>query len=358
MNTTNPLSFLLLFFSRARERPRPANALPLFLLLLSLLLTSCGGTRESFLGDLELPSFGSDEDTDRQLELPPDLDAPMPTEDYYMSNSKVAAAMGSSVLPERLDMSLYREGDVVWLAVSVDPLSIWPNLRAFYESMGFTITEANPAHGYLQTNWRERVLQPAGNNAVIRVRDQFRLHLERAPNALTNIYIANRSSSYDQGGWRLNAPDRNAEWAMLQSLRDYLAALTEVRGVRRRTLETASAALDVLNVSGVPVLTIGQIYSRVWRRLNVALNRSGWEIVNSDRSRGIYYARRTNPIEENTGRLPTRRSPEQTVQLHLLAAKEQTLITAHQVKNGRPLTYEEAYDILRSVVNAYDVYDG
>lgn len=318
------------------------------------LLAACGGSGDSFLGDFELPAFGSDEETERQLELPPDLDAPVPTEDYRMPDRKAAAMVTSSVLPERLDMRLHREGDVVWLAVGADPLSLWTSLRSFYESRGFVIAEANPVHGYLQTNWRERRMQLTGS-AAIRVRDQFRLHIERSPKALTNIYVANRSGSYYNGEWRLNAPDRDAEWAMLQSLRDYLGSLSEGRA-RSRTLEAASVSLDVLDLDGVPVLSIGQTYSRVWRRLSVALNRAGWDVVGSDRSRGIYYARLADRSHQNADGASLRPGPE-AAQLHLLEAGGKTLITAHSAQKNRRLAYEEAYDVLRYVVNAYSVYD-
>ena len=143
---------------------------------------------------------------------------------------------------------------------------------------------------------------------------------------------------------------------MLQSLRDYLGSLSEVRQVRQKTLEAARVPLDVLDVQGVPVLSIGQIYSRVWRRLSVALNRAGWDVINSDRSRGIYHARSTDRIDENVVGMSARREPR-VVQLHLLAAGDKTFITAHGVKSSRTLAYEEAYDLLRHVVNAYSVYD-
>lgn len=333
-----------------------SKPLPCLLLLLGVLpLVGCGASSDSFLGDFELPVFGSDEDLERQLELPPDLDAPIPTEEYRISDLKTAALMNSSVLPERLNMRLYREGDVVWLAVGADPLSLWPKLRSFYESLGFEIVEANPAHGYLQTDWRERKLQ-VGAESLVRVRDQFRLHIERDPNALTHVYIANRSSSYYNGEWRLNVPDRTAEWTMLQSLSDYLATLSEVSQARRKTLETARAPLDVLEVQGVPVLSIGQIYSRVWRRLSVALNRAGWKILGNDRSRGIYYARPGHYDEESELGSPVY-GKSQLVQLHLLAAGDKTFITAHPAKNNRNFAYEEAYKLLRHLVNAYSVYD-
>ena len=325
-------------------------------LMPGLLLAGCGGSSDSFLGDFELPTFGSDEDLERQLELPPDLDAPLPTEDYNVSDTKVAAAMTSSVLPQRLNMRLYREGDVVWLAVAADPVSLWPNLRSFFEGYGFAIVEANPAHGYLQTDWRERTVQVA-SGASIRTRDQFRLHIERAPNALTSVYIANRSSSYFQNEWRLNNPDRNAEWLMLQSLRDYLASLIDAKNVRRQTLERATAALDVVNMNGVPVMSVGQAYSRVWRRLSVALSRAGWDIASRDRSRGIYHVRYpSQPLEESAVALPPRLR-SQTLQLRLLEAGDKTFITAHLARDNSALSYEEAYEVLRSAVNAYGVGD-
>ena len=79
--------------------------------------------------------------------------------------------------------------------------------------------------------------------------------------------------------------------------------------------------------------------------------------VNSDRSRGIYYVRHPDESFEGAALNLPRRLQSQTLQLRLLEAGDKTFITAHLAKNNSKLAYEEAYEVLRSAVNAYGVDD-
>ena len=65
---------------------------------------------------------------------------------------------------------------------------------------------------------------------------------------------------------------------------------------------TASGArMDTVN--GVPTLQIEEGFERAWRRVGVALDRTGFTVEDRDRSRGIYYVRYVDPNakEESKG---------------------------------------------------------
>ena len=47
--------------------------------------------------------------------------------------------------------------------------------------------------------------------------------------------------------------------------------------------------LDIKDIAGVPVLVVGDIFSRVWRRTGVALDRSGLVVEDHDRNKGVYF---------------------------------------------------------------------
>ena len=135
-----------------------------------LILAGCSSDGSSFMDDIEfsLPGLGEGiymgEDNE-SLDIPPDLtslDASRKLnvpggENISMSDM----AFDSYVLPERLDLRIQREGDVVWLAVDVDPLSLWPELQNFLRRGGFDIMVSDPVAGNIETSWRERRLEVA-----------------------------------------------------------------------------------------------------------------------------------------------------------------------------------------------------
>jgi outer membrane protein assembly factor BamC len=49
---------------------------------------------------------------------------------------------------------------------------------------------------------------------------------------------------------------------------------------------------------GVPKLVIDESFDRAWRRVGLALDRSGFTVVDRDRSTGVYYVRYADPDTE------------------------------------------------------------
>lgn len=316
-------------------------------LLAALLLAGCSIESDSLLDELEVPLLGDaggmDEDH-RMLEVPPDLDRPEAAGDYRVGKRRVFAARdaGLRVLPADLRPVVRREGGAAWLAVNAPPVAVWPHLLSFWQRRGFDIVEQSAERAYLETNWRERRLDARA--APARVRDQYLAHLERDADALTNVYIANRTAQQGGGGWRIGG-DRQAELGMLLGLQAHLLARLPGADapppVRARALR-----LDIVDTAGVPVLVVGQPFSVTWRRLAVALPRAGLNVGRGDRSRGIYRVRAAaGPEGAPAARLEA--------QFHLLPRGDDTLITAHPARGGR-FDYAAAHRLLQRVVGAYD----
>ena len=313
------------------------------------LMVACARNDSSFLGQLKLPGFGKSSEGD-VLEVPPNLVALEIQDDYVIPGSSMSmrsAAMNSLVLPERLDIRLYRKGNTAWLRVGLRPADAWEYVRAFLEGYGFSIVRQNPATGMLETNWLERVVNQPGN---ARIRDQFRVRLERDANALTNIYVINRRNQYRGGEWSLRFSDTETELDVLYDLRDYFVRLQANEQLDAKfDLEDLARTLDIANMAGVPVLTVEDVYGEVWRSLGVALERSGMEIHGSDRSRGIYVVRRNagSDAEDASER-------NALIEVHLLNQDARTLVTVHpRHSSDRPLPYATAHQLLKQVVWAY-----
>ena len=333
-----------------------------------LWLAGCSASNgeSSLLDRLDLPTFGSDifmGGDNAPLEVPPDLDAIDASDSLQIPGGKgrISAAMGaalnSRVLPERLDLRLRREGDLVWLAADVSPAALWPAIQEFLRRGGFDVVASNPTHGTIETAWRERRLQVAGEQGYARLRTRLRIRLEREPNAVTSLFLSSRDAGYVDGEWRILSPDVGFERRMLLRFRDYLAAGREVASPRMASLDDIKIALDINNVAGAAVLTVGQRYSKAWRRVGAAIGRAGIEIFGDDRSRGIYLVGYADVSADGRYSIDGVAGRAQPLQLHLLAKGDRTLVTVHPNVVGDDVPYALAHQILKRVLMAYEVRD-
>ena len=330
-------------------------------------LAGCAASDDgsSWLDQFDLPSFGSDVfmgGDNEPLEVPPDLDGIDTSDSLQVPggagriSAAEEAALDSRVLPQRLDLRLRRDGNMVWLAVDVSPVALWPHIQEFLRRGGFEIAENDPTHAYVETAWRERRLQVAGERDYARLRTRLRMRLEREPNAVTNLFLSARDAGYAHGEWRLLPPDIGFERRMLLRFRDYLAAGREVASPRMASLDDVKIALDVNDVAGVAVLTIGQRYRKAWRRVGAAIERTDLPLLGDDRSRGIYLVSYTGVVDGTRALdgVPARAKP---LELHLLAKGNRTLVTVHPNVAGDDVSYALAHRILKRVLMAYEVGD-
>ncbi len=340
-------------------------------------LTGCGDeplTIEELVGDaseaIETGWFGGEEEygasqSIEALKVPPDLSLPDTGQQLVIpglegiSAKQTGRGTLAAVLPEFVEMKVRREGTVRWLEVGMDPVSLWPHLRSFFEDQGFELVQEAPIAGILETDWREQrdeLRTVAGEQAdryYAAAREKYRLRVEREPNAFSNVFIAHRGMEVagvdaDQTViWRQASPNLDREAEMLMRLMEHLGT-SRMEGLATLEEEDAQQAvsLDLQYIGGVPVLMVGDDYSGVWRQIGVALERSGLPILDSDRDQGTFvirYRGRAAPTKEGL-----------RVEVHLLAREsDMTLVTAHRHKSEQPLSREVTRDVLRHVVAAY-----
>ena len=124
-----------------------------FLLAVALFLSSCSNKPLS-LDDLwqsaseawaDLPVLGGGDDnylksgSSKALQIPPDLTTPnhadaleIPDDEVSAKQVGYKASMQQVVLPEFLDMTIRRQGNVRWLEVDTDTLSLWEPMKGFW----------------------------------------------------------------------------------------------------------------------------------------------------------------------------------------------------------------------------------
>lgn len=260
------------------------------------------------------------------LEVPPDL-TQLAREGRFRPQGGVVSAStmgasptaatpsGQSVALNTLgNMRIERLGQHRWLVVPMTPEQLWPQLMEFWQSNGFSLAFENAAAGVMETNWAEnraklpqdfvrrtigRLLDNAYDTGV---RDAFRTRLERGPNG-TEIYILHRSvteefanSTKDRTLWKAAPNDPALEAEFLSRLMVRLGgqddAARQAQGAKPAETPAATAAPPTAPTIGTATsLDLDEPFDRAWRRVGMALDRTGFTVEDRDRTAGLYFVR-------------------------------------------------------------------
>ena len=265
------------------------------------------------------------------LEIPPDLTQLTRDSRYqqtqgsavsaaaYQAGTPVAAAatVQSVVVAQQAagEMRIERLGNERWLRTSLAPEQLWPQLQAFWKERGFVLSQDQPAAGVMETDWAEnraKLPQDFVRSTIGKVfdgaystgeLDKFRTRVERGSNG-TEVYITHRGMIEVYHGdrkestvWQPRAPDPQLEGELLSRLMLRLGATEEVAKTALVVLgsSTAQARARLLTDRPTATLQIDDGFDRAWRRVGVALDRSGFTVEDRDRSQGLYFVRYVDP---------------------------------------------------------------
>jgi outer membrane protein assembly factor BamC len=264
------------------------------------------------------------------LELPPDLTTPRYDDRYTVTTATGLAAQQaggrvreSTMLVTVPDARIARAGNERWLVVKATPEQAWGVTRQFWSENGFVLATEQPALGVMETDWAEnRAEIPA--DALRRTvgkfvdifyttykRDKFRSRIERgAETGTIEIYLSHRGmeqvptgkidgSSPAAFAWALMPPNPDLEAEMLTRLmvRFGTSEPQAVAAVAQSASQPERARVEKGN-DGVPRLVVDETFDRAWRRVGLALDRSGFTVVDRDRSNGLYFVRYSDPDAE------------------------------------------------------------
>ena len=281
---------------------------------------------------------GSDNLSRNTLEVPPDLTAPTQSNSYVVpgksvlaqgaSASAVAAATVAPVAttptataPDDQKAHLVQAGSQRWLVLQGDPEKLWPDIRQFWLDNGFLLTQDNPSIGIMETDWQEnranlpqdivtKLLRKFADGAISTgLLDKFRTRVERgATPGTTEIYLSHQgmqevykdNGSADQrtGGsstsesntqtiWTPRPEDPELEAQMLaMMLNRFGMPVDQAEQVVKTPIKLPDGAVLADNNTA---LAISDSFDRAWRRVGLALDRSGYQVFDRNRSKGTYY---------------------------------------------------------------------
>src|SRR6185312_3971011 len=138
-------------------------------------------------------------------------------------------------------------------------------------------------------------------------RDKFRTRIERGVEPGTvEIYISHRGSEQrpmktGSGGspedwtWPPSPPNPQLEAEFLERLMLAIGTPAEVatQAIAADGKAPEHARIDK-NSNGVQLI-VDDTFDRAWRRVGLALDRTGFTVVDRDRSKGLYFVRYSNP---------------------------------------------------------------
>lgn len=253
------------------------------------------------------------------LEIPPDL-TQLSRDTHYvapgasvtassMNKAPVAATAPHNNNAKEPSLRIEKAGSQRWLVVNQAPEKLWDGLRDFWRDNGFTLVQEQEKLGIMETEWAEnraKLPQDFIRATVGKVfdslystgeRDKFRTRIEANAQGGSDIYISHRgmievyrNEKKDGTIWQPRPSDVELEAEFLRRLMLKLGTAPEQAGQLLAQKSTMPAA-NMTNVNGQTTLSVHEGFDRAWRRVGLALDRSGFTVEDRDRNQGIYFVR-------------------------------------------------------------------
>jgi outer membrane protein assembly factor BamC len=277
------------------------------------------------------------------LEVPPDLTQLKRDSRYQVAGSNSAlASAASAASPSRAsndagtaanqagEARIVRTGTQRYLVINKSADAVWEPLREFWKDNGFVLNLDQAELGIMETDWAEnraKLPQDFLRKAVGKMfdslystgeRDRFRTRVERTANGL-EITITHRglaeiytSPLKDSTVWSPRAADPELEIEFLrrlmmklggQSLSANPALASTANPVTPSSAGSVMPAdVKVIKQNNLPAIEINDSFERAWRRVGVAIDRTGFTVEDRDRAQGVFFVRYAPP--GTTGKEP------------------------------------------------------
>jgi len=248
-------------------------------------------------------------------------------------------------------------------------------VRDFWQENGFLLTMDQPNLGIMETDWAEnraRIPQDIIRSTLGKLvdsayssseRDKFRTRLERSASGGTEIFISHRgmvevynSDRKDSTAWQPRPADPELETEMLRRLMVKLGA-PQAQATAAANVAPDKPTSRVATVDNRPVVLIDESFDRAWRRVGLALDRTGFTVEDRDRSQGTYFVRYVPPNPDKKdpgffGRLFSRQKDEQPLKYRInLKTEGQTTTVSVLNANGAPETSANAQRIVQVIAD-------
>ena len=296
------------------------------------LLAGCSSLRDVMEGErVDYKSSGTKAPS---LAIPPDLSQLTRETRYVVPGTAVSASNYQTAQPTQAvqtaavavgDVRIERAGSQRWLVVNRPADKLWSPVRDFWLESGFLLAQDEENLGIMETDYAEnraKLPQDFIRSALGKMfdgmystgeRDKFRTRLERRTDGGTEIYVSHRgmievvtgaksgnaATTGDSTLWQPRPADPELEAEFLRRLMVKLGVTQE----QSKALVAAGAPTQtsrIATVNNQPVVQIDEGFERAWRRVGLALDRTGFTVEDRDRSQGTYFVRYVAPVVNKT----------------------------------------------------------
>ena len=294
------------------------------LVLLVLGLTACGSITNSDKINYKTETSAKAV----PLDIPPDLtQLNRDTRFSVPGGSVTASSMGTrstaavpTAAQQLNDARIERDGQQRWIVIKRPAEEIWPVVHSFWIDNGFTYTLDQQQLGILETEWAEnRAKLPQdfirkflgkaiSSLSDTGLRDKFRTRIERNSAGEVEIYISHRGLSEEytdafktSTGWKPRPTEPELEIEFMNRLMVKLGASMKIETAQAAPVQSTAAKASIVTVDGVPTIAISDSFDVAWRRIGLALDRTGFTVEDRDRLQGNYFVRFVDTSPDERG---------------------------------------------------------
>lgn len=319
------------------------------------------------------------------LEVPPDLTQLSRETRYAVPGAAVSAStfdigQVTQSVPTATtslgDVRIERSGNQRWLVIDRSADKLWEPVRDFWQENGFLLAMDQANLGIMETDWAEnraKLPQDFIRNTLGKVldslystgeRDKFRTRLERNAAGGTDIFVSHRgmievydTTQKESTVWQPRPADPELEAEFLRRLMVKLGVSQE-QSKALVAIGSNKASSRVETVNGQSIVQIDDGFDRAWRRVGLALDRTGFTVEDRDRANGTYFVRYVEPNADKAepGFLSKlfNRSKSDAAPLKfrvLVASKGESTAVSVLDANGQPDTSNSAPRILKLIAD-------
>lgn len=254
------------------------------------------------------------------LDVPPDL-TQLSKDTHYAVVGGVVSASGLKSGPVATtapaiaavsmgDVRIERAGNQRWLVVNRPADKLWEPVKDFWQENGFLLSMDQSTLGIMETDWAEnraKIPQDFIRSTIGKLldslystseRDKFRTRLERNTAGETEIFISHRgmvemesNERKDSIVWQPRPADPELEAEFLRRLMVKLGVAEAQSKTLVANSNLAKKTATIATENGQPVVRIEEGFDSAWRRVGLALDRTGFTVEDRDRKQGVYFVR-------------------------------------------------------------------
>jgi outer membrane protein assembly factor BamC len=201
------------------------------------------------------------------------------------------------------NVKIQRVGENSWILVNAAPGELWPRIRNFLNSNNLAVARADLKQGIIETGWLQF-------KTDLNSQDRYRLQIDQGiqPETseihITHMNVAGTSKPIQDPEWPVKSMNPEREKWLLDELSATLASDNTEGGTSMlaQGIGSNAAAKAALGMfKNEPVMTLKLDQTRTMATIAYAAKRDGFQLFESDASKGIFYVYYKNPEDSKPG---------------------------------------------------------